>query len=605
MPTSTFRPHTKLIAMVLTLDFLLMTSLLGAQRQPGAPPKVDPLSASIHGRITVTETGGPIRRAEVRAMNDRGITRLATSDAEGRYELRDLPAGQYRLIVSRSGFVTLGFGQGRPAEALTPIDLAEGQRVSANMSLPRAGAIAGRILDESGEPVGGVRVQAMRPRIADGQRRLQPVGVIDTTDDMGAFRVFGLEPGDYYVAAMISTPTPDDARMSAVTGPIRGDIKATVPVFFPGAPAIDQAQVVTLTLGAEARADMFLSALRAARVAGVVLDSAGAPAPDALVELRSDMLNLGFSAAYAGPPPMAVSAHTEPDGSFEIPNVPPGSYSLFVRVQNQRLRGAMDALSQAVLARSANQEKARLQLQAIAADPGEIVSMPIVVGNSDITGLTLVAMPAGTLTATFVADAGTTRSLPRAELQAVGGVNQGAIMNDTTTLNGVRQFRLAGLTGPTRIRVTGLPDDWAVKAIMVDGTDVTDVPINIRGGNVDARVILTDRVTEVSGIAPPRPGAPGDDFGTPSSRYVVLFAADSAKWSYPSRFVKATRTDVQGNFRVTGLPGNERYLAVAVDYLEDGQGEDPQFLDRVRSAASPFSLDEGERKTIEVRPIQR
>jgi hypothetical protein len=581
-----------------------VTSSLSAQRQPGAPT-IDSLSASIYGRVTVTETGGPLRRAEVRAMNDRGISRLATTDAEGRYELRDLPTGEYRLVFSKSGFVTLGFGQTRPAEAFRQIELAEGQRVSVDMSLPRAGAIAGRILDESGEPVADVRVQAMRSRIADGQRRLQPAGVIDTTDDRGAYRVFGLEPGDYYVVAMIRTPTPEDARMSAVTGPLRGDIKATVPVFFPGTPSIEQAQAVTLGLG-EIRADIFLSPLRTARVGGVVLDSAGTPAADALVELRSDMLNLGFSAAYAGPPPLAVSAHTEPDGSFDIPNVPPGSYSLFVRVQNQRLRGAMDALSQAVLARSASQEKARLQLQAIAADVGEIASMPLVVGSGDITGLTLVSARAGTLTATFDADAGITRSLPRAELQAVGAANHGALMNDTTTLNGVRQFRLAGLAGPTRFRVTGLPDDWMVKAIMVDGTDVTDVPINIRGGNVDARVILTDRVTEVSGIVPPRAAAPGDRSSAQrSSRYVVLFPADSTKWSYPSRFVKATRTDARGSFRVTGLPGNERYLAVAVDYLEEGQAEDPQFLDRVRSAAVPFPLNEGERKTIEVRPIQR
>ena len=587
---------------------LLLTSVLSAQL-PGATQKIDPLSASIYGRVTVTETGAPIRRAELRAMNDRGISRIATSDAEGRYEFRDLPAGQYRVIGSRSGFVTLGFGQRRGAEAITPIDLAQGQRINVNMSLPRAGAITGRILDESGEPVPDVRVQAMRSRIAGGQRRLQPAGVIDTTDDRGAFRVFGLEPGDYYVVAMIRTPTPEDARMSAVTGPMRGDIKATVPVFFPGTPGVDQAQVVTLGLG-EARADIFLSPLRTARVAGVVLDSGGAPAADALVELRSDMLNIGFSAAYAGPPPMAVSAHTGADGSFDIPNVPPGSYTVSVRVQSQRLRGALEAFAaQAGLARAADdlRDKARLELQTLASDPGEMVSMPIVVGNADITGLTLVSVRAGTLTATFVADAGITRPIPRAELQAVGTTNDVAIINDISTTNGVRQFRLAGLTGLTRLRVTGLPDDWSVKAIVVDGTDVTDVPINMRGGNVEARVVLTDRVTQVSGIVSPfgtAPGAASTD-NLPSSRYVVLFAADSAKWTYPSRFVKSTRTDAQGTFRVTGLPGNERYLAVALDYLEEGQADDPQFLERVRTSAIPFSLTDGERRTIDVKLVQR
>jgi hypothetical protein len=213
------------------------------------------------------------------------------------------------------------------------------------------------------------------------------------------------------------------------------------------------------------------------------------------------------------------------------------------------------------------------------------------------------------LTATVVADAGVSRPLPRdVELQAAGPSTQGAIMNNTMTTNGVRTFRLAGMTGPTRLRVAGLPDDWAVKAITVDGADVTDAPINFRGGNVDARIVLTDRVTEVNGTVPPRTGlaaAVVSADAAQSAQYVVVFAADSSKWTYPSRFIQATRTDVQGGFRITGLPGNERYLAVAVDYLEDGEAEDPQFLDRVRNAASPFVLNEGERKTIEVKPVQR
>src|SRR5688572_5834017 len=95
------------------------------QRVPAAPrpaPKIDPLSASIYGRIVTADSAAPIRRAEVRAMNDAGISRLATTDADGRYELRNLPAGKYRVTVSRSGFVTLTFGQRRPAEAVKPID---------------------------------------------------------------------------------------------------------------------------------------------------------------------------------------------------------------------------------------------------------------------------------------------------------------------------------------------------------------------------------------------------------------------------------------------------------------------------------------------------
>ena len=394
--------------------------------------------------------------------------------------------------------------------------------------------------------------------------------------------------------------------MALFSGPLRCDIKSTVPMFFPGVPSLDQAQPVTLALGAEARADIFLSPLRTARITGAVIDSGGAPAADAQIELRSEMLAFGFSPT--GPPPMAISAHANADGSFELPNVPPGSYTLIARVQNQRARGALDALMTAapISGSPDDRQKVMQQQMLLISSMGEVATMPVAVGGADITGVTLVTAPGGTLTATFVADTGITRPLPsELRVEAVGGVQTG-IMNDSVTTNGIRQMRLAGLSGPTRLRVTGLPDDWAIKALMAEGADVTDSPIDVRGGNLDVRIVLTDRVTEVSGTLPPPTAAPAvtSTDGPARERYVVVFAADAARWACPSRFVRSTRADAQGGFRIAGLPGNERYMAAAVEYLEQGEADDPQFLERMRTGATTFSLNEGERKTIEVRMVR-
>ena len=62
----------------------------------------------------------------------------------------------------------------------------------------------------------------------------------------------------------------------------------------------------------------------------------------------------------------------------------------------------------------------------------------------------------------------------------------------------------------------------------------------------------------------------------------------------PSRFVRTASADDKGRFRISGLPPAERYLAVATDYLEDGEHYDPEFLERMRDAATPFSLDDAE-----------
>jgi hypothetical protein len=536
-------------------------------------------------------------------MNDRGINRLTTTDADGRYELRDMPAGTYRLTVSKSGFVTISFGQRRPSEEARTIELAEGQRVAANLTLPRGGAIVGRILDDAGEAVADVRVQALRSRMVEGQRRLYPVGFIDTTDDLGAYRVFGLEPGEYYVTAMVRSPAPEDARMSPVTGPLRGDIRSTVPVFFPGVSSMEQAQPVALAVGAEARADIFLAPLRMAQVSGVVLESSGLPAPDALVELRSDVLNMGYSAAYAGPPPVSISAHSAPDGTFELPNVPPGSYRIVATVQSAAARGAAAAFQSAVegVLKGGTPPSPAEREKVLQLTRPEVVSMPIVIADANLPGLTLTTSPPGILTLTLVADAGVTRPLPAVGAQIVSGASSAAIDSMTTSANGSRQIRLTGASGPTRVRVTNLPDEWAVKAILIDGADVTDAPINFRG-SVEGRLVLTDRITEVNGTVNPA-NAGGRE--VERQAHVVIFSADSSKWTYPSRFIRWSRSDEQGSFSVKGLPGNERYLAVAVNYLEDREAEDPQFLERMRGRASAISLNEGERKTIDVPLIQR
>jgi hypothetical protein len=115
--------------------------------------------------------------------------------------------------------------------------------------------------------------------------------------------------------------------------------------------------------------------------------------------------------------------------------------------------------------------------------------------------------------------------------------------------------------------------------------------------------VLTDRVTDVVGsIASSSSFA---DAGSTVQATVVVFADDETKWSYPSRFVRSVRASEKGTFQMTGLPGNADYRAIAVDYLEDGEETDPEFLKRMRERATRFSLREGERQAVDLRLIQR
>lgn len=556
-------------------------SVAWAQQRRPVPVRVDPLTASIGGRVT-SNTGGPLRRAEVRAISESGLTRLATTDAEGRYLVRDLPAGTFTLHVSKTGFVPLYFGQRRPFERRATIRVEQGGRAAADVRLPRAGAIAGRIYDAAGEPMLGARVQALRRRMVQGQPGLQAVGAADMTDDTGAYRLYGLPPGDYYVTA---TPRRVEDRAGRPIGNAVPGLGA--PIFFPGTANRDLAQRITVDVSGEARADMQLTTLTTARVSGTVLTSSGAPAAGAMVTLVARDLDFAASGVGDGMGPLRLLDDAAADGTFEITGVPPGSFTLIAQTR-PNLAGIFDVPNQRIIA------------------PGvrpvlETASVPVTV-EGDVAGLTVNTAAGGTVTVNVVADQGVTARLPETRIN-VRTADRGISESMTMRHNDSRVGMALSLSGRSYLNVEGLPDNWAVKAILLDDIDISDRPIDLstdRGSAV--RIVLTDRVTELAGSVTSGSFAPTD--ADPDAT-VVIFTDDESKWTYPSRFVRSVRAKEDGTFQIRGLPPGLDYRAVAVDYLEDGEETDPEFLKRMRDRAARFSLREGERRAIDLRLIQR
>ena len=160
-------------------------------------------------------------------------------------------------------------------------------------------------------------------------------------------------------------------------------------------------------------------------------------------------------------------------------------------------------------------------------------------------------------------------------------------------------FELNGLIGAQVLRVDRLPDGWTVKSIRANGRDITDTALEFRGAEAaTVQVVLTNRISEVSGAVKAN--------GQPvTSASVVLFPEDAAQWVFPSRRVRMVRVDQTGVFHAQSLPPGERYLAVAVDYLEQGEFQDPLFLERMRGRATAFSLTDGENKNVDLTLVER
>jgi carboxypeptidase family protein len=551
------------------LTVAALTGVATAQQRPAQrrPQRVDSLTGSITGKVMTADTGAPVRGAEVRLSSDGHFNRLGTTDGDGRFELRDLPAGEYRLTVSRTGFITMQYGQKRPFETSSSITLAEGTTAEANVALTRGGVIYGRVLDQYGEPLAGTRVQALRSRTVQGQRRVQTVGAPDQTDDTGAFRLYGLPPGDYYVIAAAG---------------LGDQVKRDPPTYFPGTANVAAAQTITLAAGLEAAADFQIGNVRNARVTGMVINSSGSPAA-AMVNLNSENVSTGPAIDGVSAAAMQVHADAGPDGKFTLENVPPGPYTLSAML--------MQGLMEPELTPRSGPPTVRDMLNRVP----ESVAMPLVVNGDDISDVTMVTRPPAVLNGSFVTDAGVTRRLPQGLRVNARSFNMGVMMTMGSSDPG--GFQMVGLTGPVTLTVQGVPEGWTVKEMLLDGRNVIDESIDLKGQNGTLRIVMSDRPSSVVGTVTSR--------GEPVDHAVVVFPEDAVKWTFPSRYIRTTRADAEGRFRIADLPAGERYLAAAIDHIEDGEQDDTQFLERLRGRATGFSLSEGEQRALSLESASR
>jgi hypothetical protein len=531
---------------------------------PGQPPARDNATpqtgtARIRGRVVAADNGSPLRRAQVR-LSGAGLQdpRIAATDEQGRYELKDLPAGRFTLSATKSGYLTLSYGQRRPLEAARPLEVVDAAVLEKiDFTLPKGSVIVAHITDEFGEPVSGATVQAQQYRFSGGQRRLTSVGTgnpfADTTNDLGEIRLFGLAPGEYYVTA---------SMRSVMALGIGDSVLSYAPTYYPGTPSATEAQQVTLNFGQELSVTFPLVAARAARISGVVRNSDGAPATRPSVSL-TQVIGTGFTSR--GLP-------AQPDGSFSVSNVLPGKYSIDVRPGT----GVGDAAE-------------------------EFASMPITVAGEDITGLVVTTTKGGTFGGRVVFDTGSPpRDLRPGSIQLLYTTTtpeiQGPLAVGRPKWNDDWTFETVGLMGSRLLRVNNNPNQpsgWFLKAVMLDGKDATDTALDfdtqkeIKG----AQIVLTQKRTEVT-------GAVMDSRNAAVGEYVaVIFPEDREQWTAQSRFIATGRPDQQGRFKILGLPPG-RYLATAVEYLAVGEERDPELLDRLQRSATRATLGEGESKTL-------
>ena len=535
-------------ACLLTVCLVSHVSLARAQSSQPPPGQSKPKGTSaLRGRVLAADSNQPLRKATVIAFSDTvRLTWATLTDADGRYELKGLPAGQYAVSATKVNYTWVARGSDKALGIGAPVTVVDGQAIDGlDLKLQRAGVITGRILDEFNEPVSGVQVAVLRLQSVQGKRRLV-FGRSTTTNDIGEFRLFGLPPGEWYL----------EASLNSVEWRDRSERSVYVETYYPGTGNLAEARKLTIVPGQVlSTLAMTLRPVRAARISGIAYDSQGLPLPQANVIAISALTIVG------------AQTQAGVDGSFVLGAVPPGEYTL-------------RADRSPALAES------------------ETAMVHLAVTGDDIAGVALIAAPPSRLRGRVLLNS-TTGTAPRPSTVRIttymvdggqgrtwmvdGGQAFATVKDDST-------FEIVLPQGHAVIRLTETAE-WRVKRVRLNGIDVTehgfDVPTRGVQSNLD--VELTNTVTQLSGIV------------TTASRdrtrnSVILFAQDPTLWGFPSRYVAQAPADRDGLYRMRLTPG--RYYAIALADVDQNEWNTQEFLETLGDRAVALSIDEGESKIL-------
>jgi Carboxypeptidase regulatory-like domain len=546
------------------VSFEVPSSLMPPPGQ--VPPSADnPRTAAIvRGRI-VRPTGTPASAVRVVAIGIDPPGRpaaVALTDVEGAYSLTIPEAAStlFRLVAMKPSFAPTAFGQ-RPERARgQPIALRGGEtRERVDITLQNLAVVSGTVVDDLGEPVEGVLVQASQLRYAGGQRQLMATFQMRRTDDLGRFRLFGLRPAQYVISA---SPGQVTVGESGVELPKFGK------TYFPGTPDASQSQFVTLRAGdVVTGVDFPLVRARTFRVKGRATMVDGGPV----------LGGIALMSSYRSRSSVAIElgARIEPNGDFEFVNVSPGEYVL-----------------QVVRNRSSVERE------------GEFAYAFITIADHDVTNLNIRTAIGSTISGRLTFLGGEPPKTNDLEIVAIpvdrdrspriGGATTRARVTDDG------RFELKGVSGPRRLQVVREPTGWMTKAIVDHGLDISDSTIEFGREEQSLReleITFTNQVTRIRGQVPNSRDVPASDVS------IVAFATRRDLWYERTRFFRRVSSDRDGSFVIEGLPPEEYFVVAAVTPDDPGEWQDPDVLDRLSRGAPRVHLSEGQTLSVTLQKI--
>ncbi len=517
-------------------------------------PQEQQQTARIEGLVVRAAGDTPIGQVRILLLaensDDKGGYATFT-DAEGRFALRNIQAGRYRLIASQPGFMYSEFGQKRPGTEGTPIDIVAGKSlVNLTIRMTAGSVVSGRVYDDTGKPLPNTRVQLVHRRYTPSGRAIVNMLAGTETNDLGEYRLFWVPPGTYYVAA--TTQIAEVFRESSLTlnEQYEGNRGMFLPTFYPNSLRAEQATELRVEPGMELRGiDFLMTRVPTVKVSGQLIDGvSGQTLVKTSVALHPRSEDWAKLAILPG-------AITDAKGDFTFPLVPAGVYALGAvtgGVNGGRLSGQID----------------------------------VQVGDKNISGLRAIVQRAPVLKGRVIAEPGAPDvRIDSLSFESVGEGDDGAagIGEDGT-------FVASNLGSGVFRAVLNAREGFFIRSARSGSRNVLREGVDTRPASIDPLEITVGFSTaEIQGSVI-------DAQDKPAAGTQVVLIPNTDRAMRVDLFRK-TSADPLGRFAIHGVaPGD--YKLFAWDDIEPYVYFDPAFLELYESRGTPIHVEQNGRARV-------
>jgi len=536
------------------------------QLKPPAGTSSEKDKCTVSGRATNIQTGEPLKKANLHLTLHRNTRSFngsfestgysGVSGPDGSFKFEAVEPGEYSLSGEKPGYIQTQYGSKNGMTGGTTLNLQPGQQMAdVKMQLVPQATISGRVLDDDGDPVGNVRVEAVgRMWGQGGKPRYFPMGQA-STDDTGAFRIANLRPGKYYVAVQSNRSQMMGLR-EAPAAPGKPDIRP-VRTFYPSSLDRTGASAIDLKPGQEMPGiDVRMRSVETfhirGKLSGVVAESNGQPGILMLSPQGGDALPFSFGSAFVAK-----------DGTFDFAGIPPGSYM----ISTANFNGQQQFASQTVDVGSANVNDVVLTAQSTFSIRGSIE-----IQSNTKTSLENVYVMLSPDNDSIIRYSAPSNAMAKAD--------------GTFTLEKVTPAKL-------RVHVMNEPDGAYLKSIRFGGQETLGKTLDLTqasGGEI--HIVLRAGAAEVSGTVQTKQDTPAPA----SSASVILIPEDFTLNGGDTHY---GNTNQSGAFTVKGIaPGT--YYALAYETDEYRSLDDPAILKQLAGKGTKVDVKENDKQQIQL-----